>query len=161
MFDSVPKLFDFIKLQITLRIRTSTHRSEAFLVNILLACLSLSVGEFLLEGSFEESGVAEGRFANSSGARTKTPHADLSASVHLWCWCTRMLSLKRRRGMLIPRRFGGFYIITGPDMHGPNSLVTISTCCDELSSASYIMYHLVELKPQFIGHVKYIQDKSV
>jgi len=56
--------------------------------------------------------------------------------------------------MTMPRHFGGLYIITGPDSYGPNSLVTISTYCDEQSSASYIMYHLVGLKPHFIGHVK-------
>ena len=58
----------------------------------------------------------------------------------------------------MPRHFGGCYIITGPDVYGPNSLVTISTCCDELSSPSYIKYHLVGLKSHFIGHVKYIEN---
>jgi len=66
-----------------------------------------------------------------------------------------MLSLKRRRDMVMPRRFGGFYKIAGPGVAGPNSLVTISTYCAELSSASYIQYHLRELKSQLIRHVKY------
>jgi len=43
-------------------------------------------------------------------------------------------------------------------MYGPISLVTISICCDELSSPSYIKYHLVGLKSHFIGHVKYIDN---
>lgn len=38
--------------------------------------------------------------------------------------------------------------------YGSNSLVTIATSCDERSSPSYIKYHLVGLKPHFIGHVK-------
>jgi predicted phage tail protein len=50
-----------------------------------------------------------------------------------------MLSLNRGRDMVMPRRYGGFYKIGSPDVDGPNSLVTISTYCDELSSASYIL----------------------
>lgn len=158
MVDPLLKLLNFVHLPITLRIRSPTVRSETFSVSILLACLSLSAGKLLPEGSLEESGVAEGRFVCLSGARKKPPHVDLSTSVHFWCWCTRMLSLRRRWDMIMPRRFGGCYKITGPDSYGPNSLVTISICCDELSSPSYIKYHLVGLKSHFIGHVKYIDN---
>jgi hypothetical protein len=89
-----------------------------------------------------------GRFLRRSFFETATPSAGTSVSVRFGYRYNRVLSLERGRDMLMPRRFGGFYKVAGPGVNGPNSLVTISTYCDELSSASYIMYHLVGLKPQ-------------
>jgi len=79
---------------------------------------------------------------------TAIPSAAASVSVRFGYRYNRVLSLERGSDILMPRRFGGFYKIAGPGIDGPDSLVTISTYFDELSSASYIMYHLVGLKPQ-------------
>ena len=102
----------------------------------------------MLEGSFEDFGVVGGRFLKWSFFETAIPSADTSVSVRFGYRCNRVLSLERGRDMLTPRRFGGFYKIAGPGVDGPNSLVTISIYCNELPSASYIMHHLVGLKPQ-------------
>ena len=98
--------------------------------------------------------VMDGEFSGSWINGTAPPMADKKIFVHLPCRCSPVLSLDWGRDMSKPRRFGGFYNIAGLGVNGPNSLVTISTCCDELSSPSYIKYHLVGLKPHFIGHVK-------
>ena len=139
LVDPVPKSFTFLNLQITPRIEPPTVRSKHLMVDIIPAFPSLCGGWFWLKGSLEESLVVEGRFLNLSVVGTATPSADVSLSVRFEYRCNRVLSLERGRDMSMPRRCGGFYKITSPDIYGPNSLVTISIYCDELSSASYIL----------------------
>ncbi len=90
----------------------------------------------MLNRSGEESGVAEGRSFSAWVDGTAAPSADGGVSVHFWSRCNRALSREGGADMSMPRRLGGFYPITGPDINGPNSLVTFSTYCDEFSSAS-------------------------
>jgi hypothetical protein len=93
-------------------------------------------------------------FFKLSFCETATPSADATVSVRFEYQYNRVFTLELGGDMLMPRRFGGFYNIAGLGVNGPNSLVTISTYCDELSLASYIMYHLVGLKSQQIKDVK-------
>ena len=101
-----------------------------------------------MEGSFEKSETVEDRFSKWSFFGTTAPSAGASVPIRFGHRYNRLLSLERGSDMLMSRRCGGFYEIAGPLASEPNSLVTTSTYCDELSSASYIMYHLVGLKPQ-------------
>lgn len=89
-----------------------------------------------MESSFGESLIAEGGLLDLSVVGTAAPSANVGAFVRFRYRCNRVLSLERGRDILLPRQRGGFYQITGPDDDGPNSLVTISTYCDELSLAS-------------------------
>jgi len=84
-------------------------------------------------------GVVKEKLDKSGVNGTATPFADKGFFVHLRRRCSLVLSLEWGRDMSMPRRFGGFGFITSSNSNEPDSLVTIDTYCDELSSASCIL----------------------
>ena len=83
--------------------------------------------------------VVDGEYSRSWINGTAPPDADRRISVHLRWGCSPVLSLEWGRDMSMPRQLGGFCLIASSYINEPDSLVTIDTYCDELSSASCIL----------------------